>query len=63
MTGRGSASSAEVAALCEGRHGDPFAVLGPHHTDEGNCVLRAFLPGAARVTAVAADTGAPLAVQ
>jgi 1,4-alpha-glucan branching enzyme len=62
VTGRGSASSAEVAALCEGRHSDPFAVLGPHRTEEGNCVLRAFLPGAARVTAVAADTGAPLGV-
>jgi 1,4-alpha-glucan branching enzyme len=55
MTSTGLASAEDRAAICEGRHGDPFAVLGPHRTAEGGCVLRAFLPGAARATAVAAD--------
>jgi 1,4-alpha-glucan branching enzyme len=34
-----------AAALIEGRHGDPFAVLGPHATDEGT-VIRVLLPDA-----------------
>ncbi len=34
-----------VEALVAGRHGDPFAVLGPHESAEG-CILRAFLPDA-----------------
>ena len=34
-----------VAAIVEGRHGDPFAVLGLHEAD-GACVVRAFVPGA-----------------
>ena len=50
----------DLAAVCAGRHGDPFAVLGPHGDGQGNCVLRAFLPGAARVSAVSADDGAHL---
>ena len=29
----------EVAAVCEGRHGDPFAVLGPHADGRGDRVL------------------------
>jgi len=37
--------TAEIVALVEGRHGDPFALLGPHATDAGPLV-RAFLPGA-----------------
>jgi len=37
----GPAPAEEVAAVIAGRHGDPFAVLGPH---EG--WLRAFIPGA-----------------
>jgi 1,4-alpha-glucan branching enzyme len=36
---------AEVAAIVAARHGDPFAVLGPHRTDDG-WVVRAFVPGA-----------------
>ena len=60
MTSTGAASAEGRAAVCEGRHGDPFALLGPHPIDDGNCALRAFLPGAARVTAVAADGGAVL---
>jgi len=35
-------------ALLAGRHGDPFAVLGPHATPRGR-IVRALLPGALRV--------------
>jgi 1,4-alpha-glucan branching enzyme len=35
----------EIAAIAEGRHGDPFAVLGAHST-EGGAVIRAFVPHA-----------------
>jgi 1,4-alpha-glucan branching enzyme len=41
-------NDAEVAALLAARHGDPFAVLGPHRTPEGVAV-RALVPGAERV--------------
>ena len=34
-----------IEAIVQGRHGDPFAVLGPHETADG-CGVRAFLPGA-----------------
>ena len=37
-----------VAALIEGRHSDPFAVLGPHRGPDGPMV-RVLLPGARRV--------------
>ena len=48
-----------IAALAEGRHGDPFAVLGPHDTAEGR-VVRAVLPGAHDVTLID-SAGATLA--
>ena len=38
-------------ALREGRHGDPFSVLGMHE-DRGTIVVRAFLPWARRVAVV-----------
>ena len=41
-------------ALAHGRHGDPFAVLGPHDTDAG-CEVRAFLPGVDAATIVDLD--------
>jgi len=37
-----------VDALVHGRHGDPFAVLGPHETPAG-LIVRAFLPEAREV--------------
>ncbi len=40
-----------IEAIVAGRHGDPFAVLGPHEVD-GAMVVRAFVPGADRVDAV-----------
>jgi hypothetical protein len=38
-------------ALLEGRHADPFAVLGPHESG-GVPVVRAFVPGADTVDVV-----------
>jgi len=49
----------ELAALLEARHGDPFAVLGPHAVAEG-LVVRALLPGAETVELVD-PCGRPLA--
>ncbi|WP_027133949.1 1,4-alpha-glucan branching protein GlgB [Geminicoccus roseus] len=43
-------------AVVEARHGDPFAVLGPHEV-EGGIVIRAFLPGAMSVEVVETATG------
>ena len=45
-------SEAAIDALVLGRHGDPFALLGPHREGEG-WVIRALLPGARAVTALA----------
>ena len=44
-----------IAAVVEGRHGDPFAILGPHGTE-----IRAFLPGADAVAVLDRATGARL---
>ncbi|HMO44607.1 MAG TPA: 1,4-alpha-glucan branching protein GlgB [Rubrivivax sp.] len=51
----------DVQRLCQGRHADAFGVLGPHAQPDGSVRLAAFLPGAERVQAVAADGGALLA--
>ena len=45
-----------IEAIVEGRHGDPFAVLGPHEVD-GATVVRAFVPGADTVDAVDREGG------
>ena len=37
-----------VEAIVRARHGDPFAVLGPHEV-AGGCAIRSFLPGAIKV--------------
>jgi 1,4-alpha-glucan branching enzyme len=50
---------AVVAALADGTYGDPFAVLGPHESEEGH-VVRAFLPGARGVDVLARADRAPL---
>ncbi|MGK9230113.1 1,4-alpha-glucan branching protein GlgB [Inquilinus limosus] len=52
---------AALDAIAAGRHGDPFAVLGPHPTGDGIAV-RACLPNADRVEAVARSDGRRLAV-
>ena len=49
--------SPDIAArLADGRLNDPFAVLGPHETGSGR-IIRAFLPGALEVEAVARTDG------
>ena len=53
-------SDPDVRGVCEGRHADPFGVLGPHARPDGSAWLAAFLPGAAAVDAVGTD-GVPLA--
>jgi 1,4-alpha-glucan branching enzyme len=42
------ASKADIAAIVGARHGDPFAVLGPHATPAG-LVIRALVPAATSV--------------
>ncbi len=49
-----------AADIARGIHADPFSVLGPHPHD-GGYVLRAFLPGADRVEAIAAASGESVA--
>jgi 1,4-alpha-glucan branching enzyme len=46
-------------ALLEGRHGDPFALLGPHRAGD-RALVRTFQPGADAVEVVAREDGAPL---
>ena len=46
-----------MQALLAARHADPFAVLGPHETEEG-VVVRALVPHAESVTAVPSDGSA-----
>ena len=56
-------TDAELTRVVDGRHGDPFAVLGLHADAQGRRRLRAFLPGARAVEAVDRRGGAasPLA--
>ena len=46
--------NADVQALAQGRHADPFGVLGLHADAQGALWLRAMLPGAAQVSVVGA---------
>ncbi len=48
-------ADAAVEALVAGRHGDPFALLGPHGGE-----VRSFQPGARGVTVLAAADGAEI---
>ncbi|SDP78502.1 1,4-alpha-glucan branching enzyme [Rhodoferax sp. OV413] len=55
----------DVEMICGARHGDPFAVLGPHAAAAGHTSVRCFLPGA-RSVAVASAKGVllgPLALR
>jgi 1,4-alpha-glucan branching enzyme len=45
-----------IDALAHARHGDPFALLGPHLVAGGTAV-RAFLPDADSVDVIERDTG------
>ena len=50
-----------IAAIVEGRHGDPFAVLGMQGGGGGPLSVRVFWPGAEAVTVLDAGTGEPVA--
>jgi 1,4-alpha-glucan branching enzyme len=52
--------NATISALVDGRHGDPFAVLGPHAAPTG-VVVRALLPGARKVEIMARHSDAVVA--
>ncbi|EJC63763.1 alpha-1,4-glucan:alpha-1,4-glucan 6-glycosyltransferase [Rhizobium leguminosarum bv. viciae WSM1455] len=43
-------------ALIEGRHGDPFSILGPHESG-GMTIVRIYLPGAEAVDLIDATSG------
>jgi 1,4-alpha-glucan branching enzyme len=49
-------SEEELQALSQGRHGDPFSVLGRHRYGDAS-VVRAVLPGALGLSIVEAETG------
>jgi 1,4-alpha-glucan branching enzyme len=51
----------ELLAIVEGRHGDPFAVLGPHRTADGQVTVRTFFPGALGVELLDRASGSVLA--
>ncbi|MBB3464495.1 1,4-alpha-glucan branching protein GlgB [Rhizobium sp. BK377] len=50
-----------MQALIEGRHGDPFSILGPHQRGDGRYSVRLFLPGATGVDLIAGDSDRLLA--
>jgi 1,4-alpha-glucan branching enzyme len=50
-----------IQAIAEGRHGDPFSILGPHRCADGRACVRLFMPGAAGVDVIHRETGALLA--
>ncbi len=39
----------DIEQICKARHGDPFAVLGPHEVNPGVTSIRCFLPHATQV--------------
>jgi 1,4-alpha-glucan branching enzyme len=46
-----------IAALVEGRHGDPFSILGPHWGGGAPLSIRVFWPGAETATVLDSATG------
>src|SRR5512137_1800060 len=50
----GALPAGVIDAIVEGRHADPFAILGLHEA-AGAFVVRAFVPGAETVDAVTRD--------
>jgi len=49
-----------IQRLCEGQHGDPFAILGPYRQSDGRTWVRVFLPGASAVSAAVGELQEPL---
>jgi 1,4-alpha-glucan branching enzyme len=52
---------AEIDAVVNGDHADPFRVLGMHHDAHGTLTVRAIVPGAERIDVVDARKGAVVA--
>ena len=48
-----------IEAVVQGRHGDPFALLGPHPV-EGGIAVRTFIPNVDSIEVVARNTGLPI---
>jgi 1,4-alpha-glucan branching enzyme len=55
-------SDTDIHALLDGRHADPFSVLGLHADVAGKLWLHAFLPGALSVSVIEASTEKVLAI-
>ena len=51
----------DIELILQARHGDPFALLGPHAMPGAGTWLRCFLPGAAQVAVIDAVSGQRLA--
>ena len=51
----------DIELILQARHGDPFALLGPHAMPGAGAWLRCFLPGAAQVAVIDAVSGQRLA--
>ncbi len=51
-----------IHALVEGRHGDPFSILGMHQGVDGRYSVKAYLPGALRVEILDRDSDRVLAL-
>ncbi|HZS82885.1 MAG TPA: 1,4-alpha-glucan branching protein GlgB [Stellaceae bacterium] len=56
MPADGALDRGTLDALREGRHGNPFAVLGMHE-EEGRVVVRAMLPWARKLAVIEAESG------
>jgi len=52
--------AATMSAIVDGRHGDPFAVLGPHEIGDA-VIIRAFVPSATRLEVIDPETNAVVA--
>jgi 1,4-alpha-glucan branching enzyme len=52
----------EIEALVEGRHADPFSILGPHRDALGNTRIRVWMPGATSIGIADASSGKPIAL-
>ena len=52
MKNAASDLSSALDAIAAGRHGDPFAVLGQQHDEDGNRIVRSFQPQAESVALV-----------
>jgi 1,4-alpha-glucan branching enzyme len=50
--------NAEIQAILEARHGDPFGFLGRHRLADGSTVVRSFQPNAHSVKVIARDGSA-----